>query len=68
MNKKRIVLVYIAKWCPCIYESEYGIISVHSTYESAAEALKEHRDNYIIEYDEPEVWVKWEVEEYIIHD
>lgn len=68
MSKKRLVLVYIAKFNPCIYESEYGVISVHSTYESAIKALKEHKENYIIEYDEPEDYVKWEVGEYVIHD
>jgi hypothetical protein len=68
MSKNRLVLVYIATFSPCIYESEYGIISVHSTYESAKESLEEHKENYIDEFGEPESWTKWEVRECVIHD
>lgn len=32
--------VWIAEWCPCIYESGYQVISVHSSAKGAYKAMK----------------------------
>lgn len=33
--------VYVAEWCPCVYESAYGVMSIHETRDGAESALQE---------------------------
>ena len=37
MNK-----VYAFEWCDCVYESAYGVMSLHETKESAYRAMRSH--------------------------
>ena len=43
------MIVYLAVYNPCIYESEYGVISIHSTKEGAALAMQKHIDRGLAE-------------------
>ena len=36
--------VYIATYCPCIFESSYGVISVHKTKRGAEVAMEFHKE------------------------
>lgn len=35
--------VYAFKYCPCIYESAWSTVSLHSTCKGAYKAMKAHR-------------------------
>jgi hypothetical protein len=36
-------MVYVFEHCPCIYESSYGIVSIHSTKRGAYKAMLKKR-------------------------
>lgn len=68
------IIVYAFKYCPCIYESAYGTISLHATKKGAEiamefhknEALEDHKriygDDEDFEFGQFEHWVVDEVE------
>lgn len=35
-------IVWVALYCDCIYESSFGIISIHQTPQGAYKAMKQH--------------------------
>lgn len=37
-------IVYVAAYNPMVEESEYGIISIHASYQGAANAVENHKD------------------------
>ena len=68
-------LVYAAEYNPMTYESSYGVISLHETFNGALEAIEKHRKTVQYEYDEMtasnnfgyvfkiESWEDWRVRE-----
>lgn len=38
-----MLIVYLAEWCDCIFESAYNTISVHKTKAGAYKALRKKR-------------------------
>lgn len=36
--------IYAAMYCPCKYESTFGIISIHKSRNKAMTAMKEHKE------------------------
>jgi len=64
--------VWIAKYCPCIHESSYGIISVHKTKRGAEMAMEFHKEQERKEWEDMELESSfgehedWRVDEYEI--
>lgn len=54
--------VFAAMHSSCIYESDYGIISLHFTEKAADNAIKKHRDANVKQHGQPEDWEQWKVE------
>lgn len=44
--------VYEALYCPCIYESSYGTLSIHITKDGAEAAIQKHKDQIKTEHDD----------------
>jgi hypothetical protein len=58
--------VWIATYCPCIYESADGIIEVCATKKLAIQAKKEHKEKELKKRDSGKEWSfeRWEVKHY----
>jgi hypothetical protein len=64
MNK-----VFAAEYNSCYHESSYGILSLHSTYEGAADAMFKHKEEALagwkeMGYDDIPDYELWRVHEY----
>lgn len=60
--------VYAAEYNPIIFESSYGVISLHRTHDGAAKAVEKHRSNAQKEwkrsgFDGVRDYEKWQVRE-----
>ena len=44
--------VYLARYCPCIFESSYGTLSIHKTREGAENAMNNHRNEELKSFTE----------------
>jgi hypothetical protein len=62
--------IYIAEFNPCIYKSEYGIISIHRKKDNAQIAKREHKKKYLVDYGirRANSWEKWRVKTYSVED
>ena len=57
--------VFVAKYNSCVYESAFGVISIHKTREGAEKALEAHKRETLelMAQEEPEDWEVWKVTE-----
>ncbi len=66
-----VEMIYLARYCGCIYESSYGTISVHRTRLGAEKAIANHkeeiRDQYksVFDYDRD---MRWDIDEINLMD
>lgn len=44
--------IYAAEYNPCCHESSYGILSLHWTYEGAADAMFKHKEEALAQWKE----------------
>ena len=54
--------VFAAMYCPCTYESDYGVISLHSTEVGAQKAIDAHRRKQERRFGKLSDWQKHKVE------
>ena len=60
--------VWLAEFTPITYESEFGVISLHSTRDGAKEAVRKHKKKEFNKNGKAESWVKWRVRHKLIAD
>lgn len=46
------MIIYAAMYCPCIHESEYGIISIHTTIDGAQAAVDRHKNTQLVKFND----------------
>lgn len=62
------MIVYAAEYNSCIYESDYGMLSVHLSYQGACQAVRNHEMRTLndwkkVGYDTIPDYEKWRVRE-----